>query len=129
MLMYAGLGTRKATVAKAIFLTVSMAGCASSEGGDLHIYANGQEGTVTVSKSSSARITWSAASFPAGGCAVYGPASSPLDNTNLFNGSGSTVVSDPGQGTPPLTQTAVYTLTCSRADGTKVNASVTVNPT
>jgi hypothetical protein len=54
---------------------------------------------------------------------------SPLDNTNLFNGSGSTVVSDPGQGTAPLTQTAVYTLTCSRADGTKVNASVTVNPT
>jgi hypothetical protein len=127
--MHAGLSTRKATVAKAIFFTVSMAGCAPSETGDLHIYANGKEGTVTISKNSSAYITWSAANVLAGSCAVYGPAISPLDNTNLFNGSGLTVNSDPGQGPPPLTQTAVYNLTCSRPDGTKANASVTVNPT
>ena len=100
----------------------------SADSPSLHIYANGKEGSVVTSKGSAAFISWLAQDMQKGSCAVYGPAASPLDSTNLFNGSGSLSMPSPGQGTPALSQVAVFTLRCVRFDGSYATATVTVQP-
>jgi hypothetical protein len=88
----------------------------------VHLYANDQEvSSLNIATSSPAHIKWHADNVNA--CVVYGPAASPLNSTNLFNGSGATDSGSPGQSTGLLTATSTYTLTCFNAQNQIVATS------
>lgn len=91
------------------------------------IHANGQPDAITVPSGSTVGISWGAQNVK--GCAVYGPNASPLNDTNVFNGSGYTHVPAPGQTTNPITSRATFTLRCvDTNDALVVEKTVVVTP-